>query len=178
MKLLVGLGNPGEKYAKNRHNVGFMFLDILAGEATWREEKKFHGMVAEVEIEGEKCILLKPNTFMNDSGQAVAAVVNFYKLTKDNIFVVHDDLDIVFGAWKIQKDKGPKIHNGILSIEEHLGSTDFWRVRVGVDGRDPENRMEGHAYVLQDFSSEEIVELKGNVFDKIGEEIKIRLAAD
>lgn len=178
MKLLVGLGNPGEKYAKNRHNVGFMFLDMLAGEANWREEKKFHGMVAEVEIEGEKCVLLKPSTFMNDSGKAVEALANFYKINVSDIYVIHDDLDMVFGEWKVQQGKGPKVHNGLISIEQSLGAADFWRGRIGVDGRDSEYRMEGHAYVLQDFTSGEMKSLEESTFSEAIKEIKIRLAAD
>ncbi len=167
MKLLVGLGNPGEKYAKNRHNVGFMFLDVIAVETKWREEKKFHGMVAEVEIEGEKCLLLKPSTFMNDSGKAVEALANFYKINVSDIYVIHDDLDMAFGEWKVQQGKGPKVHNGLISIEQSLGAADFWRVRIGVDGRDPENRMEGHAYVLQDFTLIELNSLKDELFPTI-----------
>ena len=167
MKLLVGLGNPGEKYAKNRHNVGFMFLDTLAGEATWSEEKKFHGMIAEVEIEGEKCVLLKPSTFMNDSGKAVEALANFYKINVRDIIVIHDDLDMAFGAWKLLQGKGPKVHGGLLSIEQCLGSAEFWRGRIGVDGRDPQNRMDGHSYVLQDFTGEELEVLNKDVFPLI-----------
>lgn len=177
MKLLVGLGNPGQKYEKNRHNVGFMFLDAFDGEAEWREEKKFYGMVAEIEREGEKYLLLKPDTFMNDSGESVAAVSNFYKLNVSDILVVHDDLDIAFGSWKMQQGKGPKVHYGVTSIEQSLGDVNFWRVRIGVDGRDPTNRIDGHSYVLQDFTSEE----QGNldlVFEEVGAEIKIRLSAD
>jgi len=174
MKLLVGLGNPGAQYAKNRHNVGFMFLDAYGDEVVWREEKKFHGMVAEMKSDDEKYVLLKPDTFMNDSGKAVAAVANFYKINVSDIYIVHDDLDISFGSWKIQQGKGPKVHNGITSIEQSVGSTDFWRVRIGVDGRDSQNRMEGHSYVLQDFSQEEQGRLV-QVFEEIQDEIKIRL---
>lgn len=177
MKLLVGLGNPGEKYANNRHNVGFMFLDWVDGDVVWREEKKFYGMVAEIKVGDEKYLLLKPSTFMNDSGKAVAAVVNFYKLNVSDVFVVHDDLDISFGSWKIQQGKGPKVHNGITSVEESLGDVNFWRVRIGVDGRDPKNRIDGYSYVLQDFTGEEQEKLN-QVFEEIRAEIKIRLAAD
>lgn len=175
MKLLVGLGNPGEKYAKNRHNVGFMFLDVLAGETAWRDEKKFYGMVAEVEFNGEKCLLLKPSTFMNDSGKAVGAVVGFYKLNVSDIIVIHDDLDISFSAWKIQQGRGPKVHNGITSVEKSLGDVNFWRVRIGVDGRDSENRIDGHSYVLQDFTGEEIETLDGHVFVAVEADIKNQL---
>jgi len=167
MKLLVGLGNPGEKYAKNRHNVGFMFLDTLAGEANWREEKKFYGMVTEVELNGKKCLLLKPGTFMNDSGKAVGAVVGFYKLNVSDVFVIHDDLDISFSSWKIQQGRGPKVHNGITSVEESLGDVNFWRVRIGVDGRDFENRIDGYSYVLKDFTVKELNVLKEDVFPAI-----------
>jgi|SRR3989344_22473 len=158
MKLLVGLGNPEKTYVKNRHNVGFMFLDTMCKE--WKAESKFYGEVGEAQINGEKMLLLKPSTFMNESGKAVAAVVKFYKINVRNIIVVHDDLDLAFGTYKMQRGRGPKVHNGLLSIEKSLGSVDFWRIRIGVDGRDDDKRIPGEVYVLQDFTQEEIVLLK------------------
>ncbi len=151
MKMIVGLGNPGEKYAKNRHNAGFMVIDKLLA-VGW--ESKFEAMVCKV---GDT-LLVKPQTFMNRSGDSVSEIVNFYKVSADDLIVVHDDLDIRLGEYKIQKGVGPKVHNGLTSVEERLGKIDFWRVRVGVDNRPMANgewRMAGEDYVLADFTSEE-----------------------
>ncbi len=165
MKLLVGLGNPGSSYEKNRHNVGFMFVDSITSD--WRMDKKKHAEISESDWKGEKTIVLKPQTFMNESGKAVASVVSFYKLNVSDIFVVHDDLDIVFGEWKRRLGKGPKIHNGLISIEKSLGTVDFWRIRIGVDGRTPENRVPGDGYVLSDFTEKEFGILQKEVFPAI-----------
>lgn len=164
MKLIVGLGNPGAKYVSTRHNVGFMLLDRLATvhALSFENQDKFHAEFAK----NEHLILLKPLTFMNSSGEAVSAVASFYKISPENIFVVHDDLDIKLGEYKVQKGVGPKIHNGVNSIEECLKTTDFWRVRVGIDNRDPENRTQGEAYVLEDFTQKEKNLLSG-VLEKV-----------
>jgi PTH1 family peptidyl-tRNA hydrolase len=133
MKLIIGLGNPGEKYKNNRHNVGHMVADKLKAKKT--------------------------DTFMNDSGVFVKKMFKARGLTPNDLYIIHDDLDIKLGEFKIQFGKGPKLHNGLESIENELGTTDFWRVRVGVDNRDPENRTSGEEYVLQDFTSEEKIVL-------------------
>lgn len=151
MKVIVGLGNPGDKYKNNRHNVGFLVLDRLI---EVRTESKFESLVCKV---GDT-LLVKPQTFVNRSGVAVSEIVNFYKVSTDDLIVVHDDLDIRLGEYKIQKGIGPKIHNGVNSIEECLGRKDFWRVRVGIDNRPMANgewRMVGEDYVLADFTLEE-----------------------
>ncbi len=147
MKLVVGLGNPGEKYMRTRHNVGFMLLDRMAD--SW--EKKFDAKIAKI----ENSLLVKPETFMNRSGKAVAQLANFYKVSVDDICVVHDDLDIRLGEYKIQKGIGPKQHNGVESVETELGDKDFWRVRIGVDNRKEGERESGEDYVLAEFSDEE-----------------------
>lgn len=151
MKLIVGLGNPGEKYKNNRHNVGYMVIDAL------QESGLPQGVVAK-----------KTDVFMNASGEAVKKLVTRYLVTRDSkgktsreptsyesLYVVHDDLDIPLGQYKIQKGKGPKVHYGVQSVEQALGTSDFWRVRVGIDNRDPSNRASGEQYVLQDFTQEE-----------------------
>jgi len=143
MKLIVGLGNPGAKYAQNRHNSGFMLVDYLKQNASFNSDVEY----------------LKPQTFMNKSGDEVSRKVNFYKIKPEDLVVIHDDLDLKLGEYKIQKGKGPKIHNGINHIEERLGTKDFWRVRIGVDARPIENRLPGDAYVLQNFQSGELVKL-------------------
>lgn len=161
MKLIVGLGNPGEKYSRNRHNVGFMLVDFLVQKypLKFEQNSKFKAALCEISTTEGKILFAKPETFMNRTGEAVKKLKNFYKVVPDSIVVAHDDLDIPFGKFKIQKRTGPKVHNGLSSIEQSLGTADFWRIRVGVDNRPAENRMPGEAYVLQDFNSEEQTEL-------------------
>lgn len=150
MKLVIGLGNPGEKYRNNRHNVGYMVVDAL------ERASLIDGLKAE-----------KTQSFMNDSGDAVKKFKDFYKAETKNLYVVHDDLDIPLGQYKIQFGKGPKVHNGINDIELVLGTPEFWRIRVGVDNRDPNNREAGDKYVLQDFTEEETQTLKNVIADII-----------
>lgn len=157
MKLIIGLGNPGEKYKNNRHNAGQMVVEHL--ERLGVPE----GIVAK-----------KTETFMNDSGQAVSKLKNFYKVSLNDLYIVHDDLDLPLGQYKIQLGVGPKVHNGLISIEGILGDINFWRVRVGVDNRDPENRVPGEAYVLQDFTSEEMQTLKNVILDIIKEVVVLK----
>src|SRR3990167_1232190 len=116
MKLVVGLGNPGDKYKNNRHNVGYIVVDALEGA----------GLVDGLKAE-------KTNVYMNDSGEAVKKFKNFYKVTPANLYIVHDDLDIPLGQYKLQLGKGPKVHNGVNDIELKLGTPEFWRIRIGVD---------------------------------------------
>ncbi len=144
MKLLVGLGNIGESYDRTRHNVGFWAIDAFAHSIevhqplTWKTEKKFFSQIAETtwQITGtntvEKIYLIKPTTFMNDSGKAVAAVANFYNIPTSDIWVIHDDVDFPVGVLKIREGGSSAGHNGILSIIESLGSDKFWRFRIGV----------------------------------------------
>ena len=156
MKLIVGLGNPGKEYEKTRHNVGFIALDALASklQATgYKRQDKFKAQVIQV---GD-FILVKPQTFMNRSGEAVAKIRQFYKVEISDLWVIHDDLDINLGEYKIQLGKGPKIHNGLNSIEEALGTEEFWRVRIGTENRTTVERQQisGENYVLQAFGKEE-----------------------
>lgn len=166
MKMIVGLGNVGSEYERTRHNVGFMVVEKMAGSGGWNNQGKS-------ETKKEAGVLfVKPQIFMNRSGEAVSELARFYKLDMDDVWVIHDDLDITLGEYKIQKGVGPKAHNGILSIEEQLGGNGFWRVRVGVDNRDEVSpRMSGEDYVLDSFSVEERKILDG-VIEKIVEEIK------
>ena len=169
MKLVVGLGNPGEAHANNRHNVGFVMVDRLAGEgAEW--ESKFEALI----LKAKDYLLVKPQTFMNRSGEVVAKVANFYKVTTDDLMVVHDDLDIRLGEYKIQKGVGPKVHNGLTSVEERLGTANFWRLRVGVDNRPAgQARGPGDEYVLSDFTAEE-KEISDGVIEKAVKELERR----
>jgi PTH1 family peptidyl-tRNA hydrolase len=156
MKLFVGLGNPGKKYEHTRHNVGFIVVDRLLQQEVDNMEIMSGGVAGEV-YKGLRSgnYYLKPMTFMNDSGKAVAPLINFYKISPDDVFVIHDDLDIKLGEYKIQKGVGPKLHGGINSIEKELGTSEFWRVRIGVENRESENKIPGEAYVLMDFNEDE-----------------------
>ncbi|HEY8098952.1 MAG TPA: aminoacyl-tRNA hydrolase, partial [Methylobacter sp.] len=134
IKLIVGLGNPGRQYEKTRHNAGFLFLDRLVFESncTWVSESKFDGLVAEVGMAESKVLLLKPGTFMNRSGQAVGKVARYYKLAPEEILVVHDELDFDVGVVRLKKDGGHAGHNGLRDIISHLGSKEFYRLRIGI----------------------------------------------
>jgi len=150
MLLLVGLGNPGARYAGNRHNIGFMAADLIVrrhGFSPWR--KRFQGDAAEGTLAGERALVLKPQTFMNHSGQSVGEAMNFYKLTPDDVVVLYDEIDLAPGKVKVKKGGGAAGHNGIRSIDAHIGP-DFWRVRLGVGHPGDKARVHGH--VLSDFS--------------------------
>lgn len=148
VQLIVGLGNPGPKYAQTRHNVGFLFVDELARSkgATFRPEAKFHGEVCKLHLDGRELWLLKPNTFMNRSGQAVAALARFYKIPPEAILVVHDELDIPAGQLRLKKGGGHGGHNGLRDIIGQLGSREFLRLRIGIDH--PGHASEVSNYVL------------------------------
>jgi peptidyl-tRNA hydrolase, PTH1 family len=160
--LVVGLGNPGPKYAGNRHNAGFMVVDAMAAEKgeRWKVHKA-HAEVVETRIEGAPVVLAKPRTFMNVSGGPIAGLAKFYKVPMERIIVVHDEMDIDFGALKLKKGGGSGGHNGLKSATASLSGPDYLRVRFGV-GRPP-GRMDPAAYVLRDFSSTEAPELDLNV---------------
>mgnify|MGYP001612772367 CR=1 FL=1 len=164
MKLIIGLGNPGSKYIKNRHNAGHLFIDAIGSPA------------GSLQHDGVK--VLKTNTFMNDSGRFVKSAINNGQWAINDLYIVHDDLDIPLGQYKIQFGVGPKVHNGILSIENSLNSKDFWRIRIGVDNRKKDAIVSlqhdtGADYVLQDFTGEELEILK-QVQDDIYAELKKR----
>ncbi|MBE2999227.1 aminoacyl-tRNA hydrolase [Nocardiopsis sp. HNM0947] len=160
--LVVGLGNPGPKYAGNRHNAGFMVVDALA--AAENERFKAHrsnAEIAETRLDGVPAILVKPRTFMNLSGGPVASLARFYKIPSERIVVVHDEMDVDYGALKLKKGGGSGGHNGLKSLTASLSGPDYLRVRFGV-GRPP-GRMDPAAYVLRDFASPERAELDLNV---------------
>jgi len=159
MKVIVGLGNPGKKYRNNRHNVGHMVVDSLL-------EKGFP----------KNLVVKKTGVFMNESGKYVKNLIDRFKLDTPSLWVIHDDLDIALGNYKIQKGKGPKEHKGILSIEEKLGGNNFWRIRIGVENRSSEKRISGEFYVLQNFNEEEL-DILHSVINNIVGEIHDRLAS-
>jgi PTH1 family peptidyl-tRNA hydrolase len=150
MKLFVGLGNPGQKHAFNRHNVGFMAVDAIAaahGFTDWR--KRFEGLIAEGRLGPEQVLLLKPQTFMNVSGRAVSEAVRFYKLDQDDVVVFHDELDLAPGKIRVKTGGGVAGHNGLRSITAHIGN-DYVRVRLGI-GRPGQSGRAAH-HVLRDFA--------------------------
>jgi PTH1 family peptidyl-tRNA hydrolase len=158
MKLFVGLGNPGENYSKNRHNIGFMAIDAIVnrhGEPSWK--KKFQGLATEVTLNREKLIFLKPSTFMNLSGQSVSEASRFYKLPSSEICVFHDELDLPFMKIKTKIGGGHAGHNGLRSIQQHLGP-DYFRVRMGVGH--PGDKAKVASYVLNNFPKNNEAELK------------------
>ncbi len=150
MKLFVGLGNPGDKYARNRHNVGFMAIERIAERhrfGPWK--RKFSGLAADGEIAGEKVILLKPETFMNDSGRAVGEAARFVKIGIGDVVAFHDELDLAPGKLKVKLGGGNAGHNGLRSITQHVGN-EFVRVRIGIGH--PGAKELVHGYVLHDFA--------------------------
>ncbi len=177
---IFGLGNPGENYQKSRHNVGHQFLDYLQLKLSlesFSNKKKLQSLVSV----NDDLILVKPQTYMNLSGEAVAKTLNYY-LSEDlstvtnnrslmkNVLVVHDDLDLELGSFKIQYAVGPKQHNGLLSIYQHLKTSSFWHVRVGIDSREGDRTIPSDKFVLQNLTSEQqfkITSVFAQIFDKL-----------
>lgn len=154
MKLIIGLGNPGKKYEKTRHNLGFLVVDFLAGNNEWKKSKKANCLYLKKQINSEKVELIKPLTFMNNSGKAVNYARKKHCINIEDIIVVHDDIDLPLGEIKIQKNRGPAGHNGVKSIIEHLKTKDFTRMRLGIKS-DEQKNLETEKFVLQNFTSEE-----------------------
>jgi len=176
MKIIIGLGNPGENYKNTRHNTGFMAIDYLVNQLdlTWEQNKKFNAEVTSPppspsKGEGVKVLYVKPQTFMNNSGQAIQAVLSYYKLLpkklgvirqkntnlSDVLTIIHDDLDIELGKYKISIDSRSAGHQGVESIINHLKTKNFKRIRIGIKGIKPA-QMPTENYVLQKFSQEEL----------------------
>ena len=134
ISLIVGLGNPGERYAKTRHNAGFWWVDAIAEgkRAAWKKETKFSGWIAKVQEGEREFLLLKPSTYMNESGRSVAALLRFFKIEPQRMLVVHDELDLPPGVVKMKRGGGTGGHNGLEDIVAVLGTKDFWRLRIGI----------------------------------------------
>jgi len=167
--LIAGLGNPGREYRENRHNVGFMVLDRLAtrlGLTFSRLESK--ALLTKGEHEGRRLLLAKPQTYMNLSGQAVGALLRYYKVPLEHLLVIYDDVDLPLGTLRLRPGGGSSGQKGMASIIERLGSQDFPRLRVGI-GRPP-GRMEAAAYVLEDFSRQEAA-LLPEILDRAAEAV-------
>ncbi|MDC0449200.1 aminoacyl-tRNA hydrolase [bacterium] len=153
MKLIIGLGNPGEKYSKTRHNAGFMVVDFLVADLglQWKFEKKLNAETAR----SEDTIFAKPQTFMNSSGEAVSKVVNFYNIdVKEDLLVIHDDVDLEFGVTKKQFARGTAGHKGVEDIVSRLKTQEFYRLRIGV-GRSPNPAVDTEDWVLMNFTANE-----------------------
>ena len=162
MKIIAGLGNPGAEYAHTKHNVGFMLVDVLAeklGAASWKED--FFSALTEVRIGGEKVFLVKPLTYMNNSGEALGPMLSYYKMDVDDLVVVHDDMDIPAGMVRIRRKGSSGGHNGIKSIIAHVGGEDFARVRIGI-GRPPAGWTVIH-HVLAPFSTEDAPKIRAAI---------------
>jgi peptidyl-tRNA hydrolase, PTH1 family len=156
--LIAGLGNPGPSYAGNRHNAGYLAADVLAERAGARfKAGKFRALSAEGRLAGLGVIIIKPLTFMNESGIAVRGVSGYYRIGAGQTVVIHDELDLPFGTIRLKLGGGDNGHNGLRSVTAHLGTRDYYRVRIGI-GRPP-GRMDPAAYVLRDFSAAERKEL-------------------
>jgi PTH1 family peptidyl-tRNA hydrolase len=171
MLLVVGLGNPGREYAAHRHNVGFMAVDLLARRVSAEAFRdKFAGEWARAEIAGEPAILLKPMTYMNESGRSVQPAMAFFKVSPAELVVLHDELDIPFGEVRLKLGGGHAGHNGLRSIMESVGGGDFGRVRVGVGRPPPGFRGEVAGYVLSSFDAVEREALPG-LLEKAGDSV-------
>lgn len=175
MLLLVGLGNPGPDYAGHRHNLGFMAVDRIAvryGFPPWR--RRFHGRAAEGEVAGRRILALKPETYMNDSGRAVAAAMQFYRLAPDQVVVIHDEVDLAPGRIRVKRGGGAGGHNGLRSIDAHIGN-DYWRVRLGVGH--PGHRDLVRRYLLHDFAKDELPFVEA-LLDAVAEAFPLLVSRD
>ncbi|MBI4032361.1 aminoacyl-tRNA hydrolase [Candidatus Berkelbacteria bacterium] len=158
MKLVVGLGNPGEKYQATRHNVGWLVVDALGkalGAGEWRHDDRFEADLVEVGQGQDKLILVKPTTFMNNSGRAVERIRAFYKLDPADIVVIHDELALPLGTLRIRLGGETAGHNGIGSLIHHLGTDQFWRVRIGIETDHPGRSADPTNFVLSRFPADE-----------------------
>ena len=166
MKIFVGLGNPGAEYSKTKHNVGFMLADKLfqeLGAENWKNN--FNAQIAESFFEGEKILIVKPQTFMNLSGEAVAPVINFYKVPAENLIVAHDDMDLPVGKIRLRMKGSGGGHHGVESVIKNIGTENFSRVRIGI-GRPPQN-WSVNSHVLSPFSEDDAKIISATIDDLI-----------
>ena len=183
MKLIIGLGNPGEQYEKTRHNTGFLAVDKIAEDfqfPSFEFHRTFNAEISKDMINGEKVILVKPQTFMNNSGETVKAILDYHGIELESIVVIHDDLDIVIGEYKISKNRGSAGHRGVQSIMSYLGTEDFTRVRIGIGinykglavlfEEEDRKKIPIEKFVLQRFSDEGMIEIE-KVIENIADNI-------
>ncbi|MFA6047546.1 MAG: aminoacyl-tRNA hydrolase [Parcubacteria group bacterium] len=169
MKLIIGLGNPGKQYENTRHNVGFMMVDRIKEKYDFPDftlNKKFNSEISErlldskFKIQNSKFLLLKPQTFMNNSGDSVRTILDFYKLSPEDIIVIHDDIDLPLGEYKIATQSGSAGHNGVEDIITKLGTKEFQRIRIGIATENLRSQIEPADFVLQNFSGEELEKIE------------------
>ena len=165
-KLIIGLGNPGNKHLKDRHNAGFWLVDEIAKShhCSWQEESKFYGLISKIKSPTGECYLLKPNTFMNRSGQAVSALMRFHKINPNEILVVHDELDLEPGNARLKWAGGLGGHDGLKDITAQLGTQDYWRLRLGIGhprrATDASKHMEVADFVLSAPNQDQQIEIE------------------
>ena len=176
MHLIVGLGNPGAEYAKTRHNAGFLLVEKLAAQwkADWNNERKFDSRLAKAGRGGKKVLLCEPQTFMNLSGEAVAAVVKFYQVSLEKVLVVVDDADLPLGEIRLRPGGGSGGHHGLDSVAQHLGSKEYARLRIGIGRKNEARQITGH--VLGKFGADENAVLE-KVLERVGSQIECWLNA-
>lgn len=172
MILVVGLGNPGAKYAGTRHNAGFLVVDRLVGAAGGQWREKFSGRFAQIEVGGERVVALEPLTFMNESGRSVQPAMAFFKLTSESLLVVHDELDLDFGELRLKLGGGDAGHRGLKSITTQLGGPSYARLRVGIGRPRADFRGSQADYVLEGFAPEERAHLDG-VLDRAVDAVRL-----
>jgi len=167
IELIVGLGNPGSEYEKTRHNAGFWLVEALAHQQNqvFRKENKFSGSACKIKAQGKECWLLKPQTFMNRSGQAVAALALYYKIPRQNILVIHDELDLSPGTARFKQSGGHGGHNGLRSLIASLGGNDFSRMRIGIGH--PGHSSEVSRYVLHEASKIDMQSIESAILDAL-----------
>lgn len=173
MILIVGLGNPGSRYAETRHNIGFVVVERIVSRACgtpWKQ--RFSGLVSELELGGQRALALEPQTFMNRSGESVRSAASFYKIAPRDILVIHDELDLPFGTVRLKLGGGEAGHNGLRSVTEQLGTRDYVRVRVGIGKPPPGFRGDGADFVLQAFAPAERASLD-DLVDRAGSAVAL-----
>ena len=160
MKVILALGNPGEKYVHTRHNAGFLVVNQLAAEqgAQFSNKPKFFADIAELNMSGEKILLVKPTTYYNEVGIAARAILDFYKLTLDDLLIIHDDTDLDFGKIRVRKGGRDAGSNGLKSLHAHIGA-DFWHIRIGTDNL-LRRQVSTDRFVMMNFNSDELTILK------------------
>jgi PTH1 family peptidyl-tRNA hydrolase len=177
MKLIFAQGNPGKQYSRTRHNAGFIALDELAeaNDGHWKVQDKYRAEIAEISLEGEKVLLVKPLSFYNETGQVARALVDFYKLDPaDDVLVLHDELALPFGTIRVREKGSDAGNNGIKSLNAHLGQ-DYRRIRIGI-WNESRNQMDDAAFVLSAFSKDELTQLDQLIKEKIIPSVELFLA--
>lgn len=174
VKIIVGLGNPGDRYALTRHNAGFLAIDeFLKNTPSIECQSKFKSQICELHFGAVKTFFVKPQTFMNDSGQAVREIVQFYKLDpRKDLLILHDDSDLPLGKTRTATDSSSAGHNGVQDIIDELGTQEFRRIRIGVESRQSRNDLPTDEFVLRPFSSEELQKLKTEVLPEVSKQIQ------